>query len=50
MSESGRPVVEGRNVPVLENIAWYANSPDGYIGKGLDVAGRNGGPHELGGI
>ncbi len=34
---------------MLDGIAWYAaNSPDGYTGKGFNVAGRNGGPHPVG--
>jgi formylglycine-generating enzyme required for sulfatase activity len=32
----------------LDKIAWYsANSPDGYTGKGFNVAGRTGGPHPV---
>lgn len=45
---AGPLVVQGRDAPVLDNIAWYnANSPDGYTGKGFNVSGRTGGPHPV---
>jgi sulfatase modifying factor 1 len=44
-----RPViVQDRNSPVLEKIAWYnGNSADGYTCKGFNVSGRTGGPHPV---
>jgi formylglycine-generating enzyme len=41
-------VQDGRS-PALDGIAWYdGNSPEGYTGKGFNVAGRTGGPHPVG--
>jgi formylglycine-generating enzyme len=45
---AGPLVMDGRNSPVLDKIAWYdANSPDGYVGKGFSVSGRTGGPRPV---
>jgi formylglycine-generating enzyme required for sulfatase activity/acetyl esterase/lipase len=45
---AGPLALEGRTAPILDRIAWYAgNSPDGYTGKGFNVAGRTGGPHPV---
>jgi formylglycine-generating enzyme required for sulfatase activity len=45
---AGPLVVQGRDAPVLDRIAWYAaNSPNGYTGKGFNVSGRTGGPHPV---
>jgi formylglycine-generating enzyme required for sulfatase activity len=45
---AGPLVMDGHDFPVLDKIAWYsANSPEGYIGKGFNVSGRNGGPHPV---
>lgn len=45
---AGPLVVAGGRSPSLDAIAWYSgNSPDGYVGKGFKVAGRNGGPHPV---
>jgi formylglycine-generating enzyme required for sulfatase activity len=45
---AGPLVMQGRDSPVLDKIAWYAaNSPDGYTGKGFSVSGRTGGPHPV---
>ncbi len=41
----GPLIMEGRDSPVLDKIAWYDfDSPDGYTGKGFSVSGRTGGP------
>ncbi len=45
---AGPLVVENGKAAVLDNLAWYSgNSPDGYVGKGFKVSGRNGGPHPV---
>jgi formylglycine-generating enzyme required for sulfatase activity len=45
---AGPMLIQNRRAAVLDNIAWYdANSPDGYVGRGFNVAGRTGGPHPV---